>query len=385
MQELRAGVFSWRIWRPGSFKGVSFNGTYLVQGEERVVVDPPPLNAWELEHLEALGPPTLILVTNANHFRAAPQLKARYPSARLLVPAADRDVIFAAAADASCVDGVFHPGEVLAGLEVIGLADQKTAGESALYDPVRELVVLGDALIGTPAGSLSLLPAAKYADPAAAREGLRVLCERPLEALILGDGEPVLRGARAALQAFFQEVPEVPLVQGAHGLVPEPSAEGWFVLNLAEAQWLDSNVYGVFSRLEGVRGRFQEIGVNVTVVEPGQAACLYHRESAQEGFLVLSGECLLIVEEQERMLRAWDYFHCPPGVAHVCVGAGSGPAAILMLGARPADQGIEYPPSALAAQYDAAVRVLSQDPEEAYAQVPGLERPQPVPFRWPPR
>lgn len=385
MQELRAGVYSWRVWRPGSFKGVSFNGTYLVQGEERVVVDPPPLNAWELEHMDALGAPTLILITNANHFRAAPQLKARHPAARLLVPAADRDAIFASEPEAGCVDGVFHPGEVLAGLEVIGLEHQKSPGESALFDPVRELAILGDAMIGTPAGSLSLLPAAKYADLEAAREGLRVLGQRPIDALILGDGEPVLRGARGALQAFFREVPEVPLVQGECGLVPEPDTDGWFVSNLAQAQWLDSNLYGIFSRLEGTRGRFQEIGVNVTVIEPGQAACLYHRESAQEGFLVLSGEGLLIVEEQERMLQTWDYFHCPPGVAHVFVGGGSGPTAILMLGARPADQSIEYPVSALAARYDASVTTPTEVPGEAYGQIKGLEAPQPAAFTWPPR
>jgi quercetin dioxygenase-like cupin family protein len=38
---------------------------------------------------------------------------------------------------------------------------------------------------------------------------------------------------------------------------------------------------------------------------------MYHREKAQEGFLVLSGECLLVVEGEERPLRQWDFFHCP--------------------------------------------------------------------------
>lgn len=376
MQQLSEGVFQYRVWRPGSFKGVSFNGTYLVRGEERVLIDPPPLNAWEFEHLEALGAPTLILVTNANHVRAAAELRERF-GARLLVPAADAERISAE------VDGTFAPGEVIAGLEVIGLSDQKTPGESALYDAEQKLMILGDALIGTPGGSLSLLPDGKYQDPAAARAGLRVLLKREVETLLLGDGESLLRGVRDAFLSFFREVREVAMADAEQGRVPKEGAAGWYVLNLGEAQWVGNDLYGHWCSFEGQRSRFTEVGVNVTVVEPGQAACLYHRETCQEGYFVLEGECTLLIEEEERPLRQWDYVHLPPGAAHVLVGAGSGPAAVLMLGARPADQAIQYPESELAKRYTAGGVATYETPEEAYGSIPGLTRPTPRAFAWP--
>ena len=61
---------------------------------------------------------------------------------------------------------------------------------------------------------------------------------------------------------------------------------------------------------------------------------MYHAEEAQEDFLVLAGECLLIVEGEERLLRAWDFVHCPPWTEHVFVGAGDGPCLVVGVGAR---------------------------------------------------
>jgi quercetin dioxygenase-like cupin family protein len=76
---------------------------------------------------------------------------------------------------------------------------------------------------------------------------------------------------------------------------------------------------------------------------------MYHRENGQEGFLVLAGTCLLIVEGQERKLEAWDFFHCPPETEHTIVGAGRGPAVVLAVGARGLPRkGFVYPVSKVA-------------------------------------
>ena len=61
---------------------------------------------------------------------------------------------------------------------------------------------------------------------------------------------------------------------------------------------------------------------------------LYHWEADQEDFLVVSGDALLLVEGEERPLRAWDFVHCPPGTKHTLVGAGDGPCVIVSVGAR---------------------------------------------------
>ena len=91
--------------------------------------------------------------------------------------------------------------------------------------------------------------------------------------------------------------------------------------------------FGAYTRFEG-EARFPQIGINIGVLEPGQPACMYHGEDDQEDFLVLSGECLLLIEGEERRLEAWDFVHCPAWTEHVFVGAGDGPCAILAVGAR---------------------------------------------------
>ena len=92
------------------------------------------------------------------------------------------------------------------------------------------------------------------------------------------------------------------------------------MLNAREAVWKDGH-FGAYTRFEGEQARFPALGVNIGVLEPGQPACHYHGEDEQEDFLVLSGECILLIEGQERHLRAWDFVHCPPWTEHVFVGA----------------------------------------------------------------
>jgi uncharacterized cupin superfamily protein len=161
------------------------------------------------------------------------------------------------------------------------------------------------------------------------------------------------------------------------------TSEGWFVLNLEDALAVrNEEKGGATYPLEGRDAPFRDVGVRVKVVWPGEPSCLYHSEEAQEGFLVLSGECTLVVEEEERQLRQWDYFHCPAGTRHVIVGAGDGPCAVLMLGARPEVEKLLYPVSEVAAKYDASAAEETPDPDTAYADWPGDYEPTRLP--WPP-
>jgi uncharacterized cupin superfamily protein len=159
-------------------------------------------------------------------------------------------------------------------------------------------------------------------------------------------------------------VPEAPLEKTeAGGLVPK--GEGWFVVNAKEARWFEHETFGSGTVFEG-EPAFTQLGINIGVLEPGQPACLYHRESAQEDFLVLSGECLLVVEGEERPLKSWDFVHCPPETDHVFVGAGDGPCVILMAGSRDPDEVVVYPVSE-AARHRASVETETPNPKEAYA------------------
>lgn len=109
-----------------------------------------------------------------------------------------------------------------------------------------------------------------------------------------------------------------------------------------------------------------DTGVNIQVMQPGQPNCRYHSEPVQEDFLVLCGECIVILDGEERPLRQWDLVHCPAGVPHVFVGAGDGPCAVLMTGSRREDAA-HYPVNELAAKYDASATAATDEPAEAYA------------------
>lgn len=142
---------------------------------------------------------------------------------------------------------------------------------------------------------------------------------------------------------------------------------GWFVVNVADARALRHERRGLRVAFETPEERFPELGINIRVLEPGQPNGMYHSESVQEDFLVLSGECIAILDGEQRQLRAWDFVHCPAGTEHTFVGAGQGPCAILMVGVRRPGATVHYPVNELAAQHGASVAEPTSDPDEAYA------------------
>jgi uncharacterized cupin superfamily protein len=175
-------------------------------------------------------------------------------------------------------------------------------------------------------------------------------------------------------------VPEAKLVDTEVGKKPE--GDGWFVVNIADAAsfGFDDEQYGFV--FEGAVGTdFAQFGINVRVLGPGKPASMYHAESAQEAYLVLQGECVLVVEDEERVLRQWDFVHLPPGTAHVLAGAGDGPCAVLMVGARNVEKGLTFPASAAAARYGASVDEDTDNRSVAYS---GWGAPAQRRFSWPP-
>jgi uncharacterized cupin superfamily protein len=171
-------------------------------------------------------------------------------------------------------------------------------------------------------------------------------------------------------------VEEARLEEVGSGLAP--GSPGWFVVNVGRAAWVRNDAFGgrcVFESSERVLAdrpdlrpqHFEQLGFTLAVLEPGKPTGMYHAESSQEDFLVLAGECVLLIEEEERPLRAWDFVHCPPGARHTFVGTGDGPCVIFMTGARREDGTIVYPVSETAGARDAGVELETDSPREAYA------------------
>jgi uncharacterized cupin superfamily protein len=174
-------------------------------------------------------------------------------------------------------------------------------------------------------------------------------------------------------------VEEARLEEVGSGLAPV--GPGWFVVNVAEAAWVRNDAFGGRCVFESSRRvlqdrpaaepqMFPETGFTLAVLEPGKPTGMYHAESEQENFLVLAGECLLLVEEEERRLKAWDFVHFAPGTRHICIGAGEGPCAILMVGARGPDKTLNYPVTELAQKHGVAAPEETSDPREAYREWP---------------
>jgi len=151
-----------------------------------------------------------------------------------------------------------------------------------------------------------------------------------------------------------------------------PADDGWFISNLAEMGWASVPGGGTWCVFESPAARSPTLGIGVHVLWPGDAPGHYHAESDQEGFLVLSGECLAVVEGEERTMRAWDYLHCPPGTAHITIGAGSGPCAILMVGTRSSGATTRYLAEPAAQRHGAAVATPTDSSREAYAGRPPI-------------
>jgi len=176
-------------------------------------------------------------------------------------------------------------------------------------------------------------------------------------------------------------VREAKLVESGSGLAPV--TDGWFVVNVRDAEWFSADSRGARCGFENEYGEtpveFDQLGINVTVLGPGQTS-MYHAEANQEAFLVLSGECLLLVEGEERRLRAWDFFHAPAWTEHGFVGVGEAPCVIVMAGARK-DPGVRYPVSDVAMRHGAGVAEETTDPDQAYAGAEWFRRERPP--SWP--
>jgi uncharacterized cupin superfamily protein len=165
-------------------------------------------------------------------------------------------------------------------------------------------------------------------------------------------------------------VPEAGVEKTEHGMAPK--GDGWFVINARDAVWYDRGPRGRVMSFDG-EPQFEQYGVNLFVLDPGNPMSMYHWEADQEDFLVLHGEALLIAEGEERPLRQWDFVHCPINMSHVIVGAGDRPCVVLAVGARDHQEGDGwggYKVDEAAVRHNASAERETNDPHEAYARFP---------------
>ena len=150
-------------------------------------------------------------------------------------------------------------------------------------------------------------------------------------------------------------------------------ADTWFIENVADAPWMTNEVGGDACVFESDEREFGQIGYTLAVLQPGQGGGFYHKElDNQEDFLVLSGECIAIIENEECHLKQWDFVHCPPGTEHVFVGAGNAPCLLFCIGARHSRNYL-YVRNELALKHGVSVEHDTPVSAEAYAGRPKWE------------
>lgn len=197
MKQLFPGIWQWSWF--SEEKQLDFNGLHLTVGDHRVLVDPPPMTAGELAQVRRGGPVDYIVITNRDHVRESAAYKAEF-GCQVFAPEADAPEM-EIMTDRTYKDGELLPG----GIWAIHLQDLKSPGECALFLQIgKGIMIVGDALIGKPPGSLTMLPAEKYADVGKAREGLRRLVKFNFDTILVGDGTSILTGAKQAVERALQ-------------------------------------------------------------------------------------------------------------------------------------------------------------------------------------
>lgn len=197
MNELLPGIWQWSWF--SEEKQLDFNGLFLRVGENGVLVDPPPLTPEDITQIRRDGPVDYIVITNRDHERESAMYQEEF-RCRVFVPEADAPQM-AIKADGTYKDRDLLPG----GIWVVHLKDQKSPGESALFiHQGKNIMIVGDALIGKSPGTLTMLDADKYPDVAKAREGLRRLLNYYFDTILVGDGASIMTGAKQAVEQALQ-------------------------------------------------------------------------------------------------------------------------------------------------------------------------------------
>lgn len=196
MNEILPGIFTWsRLSEP---HGYNFNGYFVRDDAGNVCIDPVPPSEQDLDEFARLGVAT-IAITNRNHTRAANAIRERTGARTLIHP----DDAPHAREQGATIDGELHVGNRVGPLEVVA-APGKSPGEVVLHWPVRRLLFVGDVVIGNPPGRCGLLREKVMDDPARLRRSVVALQSLDFDTLLVGDGVPILRGAKARLSELVE-------------------------------------------------------------------------------------------------------------------------------------------------------------------------------------
>ncbi len=200
MRDIVSDILTWPWFSEPH--GYNFNGHLVRTPGGNLCIDPVEPTADDMSALVREGV-TRIILTNRNHSRAANRVRAR-TGARTVIHADDADH---ARNQGTELDDGLNLGDTVGPLEAVDAAG-KSPGEVALLWPDRGILIVGDAVIGNPPGQCGLLPERVMDDPARLRGNLRKLLDLDFDILLVGDGESLLRNAKARLKELVETFPD---------------------------------------------------------------------------------------------------------------------------------------------------------------------------------
>jgi glyoxylase-like metal-dependent hydrolase (beta-lactamase superfamily II) len=196
MREIMTGIFTWPWFSEPH--GYNFNGHFVRHARGNLCIDPVEPSDDDLAEMARQGV-ARILITNRNHSRAANKIRLR-TGARTAIHPADAPHALKEGAE---LDDELKIGEKAGPFIVIG-APGKSLGEIVLHWPERKILLVGDAVVGDPPGKCKLLPDKVVDDPARLRETARGLLALDFDALLVGDGLPILQSAKERLRELVE-------------------------------------------------------------------------------------------------------------------------------------------------------------------------------------
>ena len=200
MRDIVSDILTWPWFSEPH--GYNFNGHLVRDPGGNICIDPVEPTADDMETLVREGVAWIVL-TNRNHSRAANRVRAR-TGARTVIHANDADH---ARNQGTELDDGLNLGDTVGPFEVVDAAG-KSPGEVALLWPDRRILIVGDAIIGNPPGQCGILPERVMDDPSRLRGSLRKLLNLDFDILLVGDGEPILRDAKARLKELVETFPD---------------------------------------------------------------------------------------------------------------------------------------------------------------------------------
>ena len=200
MREVVSGIFTWPWFSEPH--GYNFNGYLIRHAGGNLCIDPVEPAEEDFEEIARHGVARIVL-TNRNHSRAANKVRAR-TGARTAIHPADAPHARSQSAE---LDDELRIGEKIGPFTVVGVPG-KSPGEVALHWPERRILIVGDAVVGDPPGRCKLLPEKVIDDSARLRESVRELLSLDFDTLLVGDGAPILQGAKERLRELVNIFPK---------------------------------------------------------------------------------------------------------------------------------------------------------------------------------